>query len=303
MKHSVLISILTLVLLACVPHRINSVDKRGKRHGHWLSYYDSAQTKVWTNIAFRHGKNRGYSYYYYASGLIERKEFYKRNKRLNVWLYYPNGQLKTKGKAIQEETKEKIHFYFTGVWPLFSDSGQLMRIQHYEKGQIKKIDYISHQHNDSLKRFLEFIDRQFQETNQRLTDSINKANNPIQKKYFRQLKKEADSLIFSLVLNHILYNGYPSKKEVDEAANIPFFILSFAPVIYRHVALPIFEEAARKKDIELKSLAFFIDKLRMANQQKQLYGTQYYLEGDSIKYYPVEKPNELLERRRNMGLE
>lgn len=285
-------------------HRVNYSDKRGLRHGYWISYYDSANTQIWSKNKFRHGKNCGTSYYYFPQGgHLQRKEKYLTGKRMRVWLYYPNGQLKMKGKARQEETKEMVHFYFTGAWKIYSDSGVLLRTHYYEKGKIQKVDYHAHRHNDSLKHFLETLDRQFQEADRILTDSINRAKSPEQKRYFRQRKTEADSIVFNELIRYLLYNGYPSKKEVDDAAVIPFYILSFAPVVYRDVALPYFEEAAKKQDIELKSLAFFIDKLRIAKKEKQLYGTQFYYEGDKVKYYPVEKPEGLEERRKQMGLD
>ncbi len=300
------IVIVTCLLFSnCISKKINSLDKKGLRNGTWLSYYDSDNKLLWIKTQFKHGKSVGNHYYYSAvTGFVERRELYRwYGKTLKIWLYHPNGKLRMKGKAIQEEDEKEIHFYFKGPWKVYTDSGELTLIQHYEKGKVIKTERLTHHKNDSLKLYFELVDKRFSNADKQLTDSINMAATVGKKNYYRHLKQQADSLIFSEVLNYLIYNGYPSKKEIDEAATIPFYILSFAPLPFKEVALPYFEEAAQKQDIELKSLAFFIDKIRIAKNQKQVYGTQFYFEGNKQIFYPSENPEQLNERRKKMGLE
>ena len=176
-------------------------------------------------------------------------------------------------------------------------------IQHYKKGKVIKTERLTHHKNDSLKLYFEMVDQRFTNADKQLTDSINMSLTTEKKQYYRNLKQQVDSLTYTELLNYLIYNGYPSKKEIGEAATIPFYILSFAPLPFKEVALPYFEEAVQKQDIELKSFAFFVDKLRIAKHQKQLYGTQFYFENNKQIFYPSEDPEKLSERRKKMGLD
>lgn len=61
--------------------------------------------------------------------------------------------------------------------------------------------------------------------------------------------------------------------------------------------------AANKEEISWKSLAFFIDKVKVAKGEKQVYGTQYYLRKDEYITYPIEDMEHLNARRAGVGLE
>lgn len=303
-KQSWLLALILVFFCSCISKKVNHLDSKGQRHGVWVSYYDTENKLLWSKTKFRHGKPVGDHYYYFAqSGMVDRHEKYGRGSRLKVWLYHSNGKLRMHGKARQVEDEKQIHFYFEGRWKVYDENGELIRIQQYKEGKIEKTERIKYKKDDSLKLYLEMLDKRFQEADKVLTDSINLSVGDERKNYYRKLKKQVDSLTFAEALNFIVYTGYPSKQEVGEAAVIPFYLLSFAPVNIREAALPIFEQAAEKGDVSYKSLAFFIDKLRIAKQQKQLYGTQFRIEDGKSIYYPSEDPEHLNERRLKVGLE
>ena len=100
--------------------------------------------------------------------------------------------------------------------------------------------------------------------------------------------------------------GYPTQAIAGDASGIPFYILGFASIQLKEKYLDALKAAANKGEISWKSLAFFIDKLKMAKGEKQIYGTQYYLSknsADDYILYPVEDEAHLNERREKAGFE
>jgi hypothetical protein len=295
---------LAILFGSCLNKKINSFDRKGERHGVWKTYFDTENQLLWTKTKFRHGKPVGHHYYYFAqTGLVERHEKYVRANKLKIWLNYPSGQLHMIGLARQEEDEKQIHFFFEGPWKVFNEKRQLIRIQHYKSGKIERVERKIYQKEDSLKVYLEVLEERFKKANANLTDSINISQNAEKKDYFKKLRSQVDSLLFTETLNFIIYSGYPSAKEVGDASAIPFYILSFAPLPFKDAALPFFEQAVDAGDISSKSFAFFVDKLRIAKNQKQVYGTQYYMKDNQQFFYPTEDTENLSERRKKVGLE
>ncbi|MCP2821139.1 hypothetical protein NK918_24605, partial [Salmonella enterica subsp. enterica serovar Typhimurium] len=80
----------------------------------------------------------------------------------------------------------------------------------------------------------------------------------------------ADSLSFAAIDRLLDIYGYPSKAVAGEVTAVPFFILGFAPIALKEKHLPKLLMAATRDDISMASLAYFIDKLRIAKGEKQL---------------------------------
>ncbi len=58
------------------------------------------------------------------------------------------------------------------------------------------------------------------------------------------------------------------------------------------------------KDIEKAHIAFMVDKMRVLQNLPQLYGTQYRVNQDNVpEYIPIENPEALEERRKELGME
>jgi hypothetical protein len=74
--------------------------------------------------------------------------------------------------------------------------------------------------------------------------------------------------------------------------------------------LPVFEQAAKGKEIKWKNVVYMIDRVRLEKGQKQLYGTQIQPLKDSVTGYltdkamiaPIEDEANLNEHRAKVGL-
>ncbi len=286
--------------------RINRLNKHGERIGKWIVYMDDAKKIKSFEGKFRNGITRGKCYYYTNDGVLERREI-NRFKKMKTNFYYPNGKVKLKGNARIENLTDKVHYYFYGKWQLFNDSGILVKNQYYEKGELVKTEYLdkNNKTNDSLIEVLNSIDKEFTLHNTILTDSINAhlKDKELRVKLQRELQY-LDSISFSKITHIIDVFDYPSKAIAGESNSIPFYILSFAPVTIKEKYLNQLILAADRDDISWKSLAYFIDKLKVAKGEKQIYGTQgSYDKEFNYTMFPVIEPEKLNERRARVGLE
>lgn len=283
----------------------NRLDKKGRKTGHWINYADSAKTIKLFEGRFRKDKPKGKSYFYTNSGVLDRTEK-NRFRKLKTTFYYPNGLVRLSGNARLENLPDRIHYYYYGQWKAYDDSGKLVKYYYYRKGELTKTIYLDQTRkiNDSLIEALTGIDREFTAHNTHLTDSINAhLKNPAKYRAFKQELALKDSMSFTRIDRILDVYGYPGKAIAGDASPIPFYILGFAPVPLKEKHLGKLLMAATRDDISMKSLAFFIDKLRLAKGEKQLYGTQYYLKKEEHILYPVEDEAHLKERRASMGLE
>ncbi len=284
---------------------LNRLDQQGRKTGRWITYADSAKTIKLFEGRFRKDKPKGKSYFYTNSGVLDRIEK-NRFRKLKTTFYYPNGLVRLRGNARLENLPDRVHYYYYGQWKAYDDSGKLVKYYYYRKGELTKTVYLDQTRkiNDSLIEALTGIDREFTAHNTGLTDSINAhLKNPAKYRAFKQELALKDSLSFARIDRLLDVYGYPGKAIAGDAAPIPFYILGFAPLPLKEKHLGKLLMAATRDDISMKSLAFFIDKLRLAKGEKQLYGTQYYLKKDTYILYPVEDETHLKERRASMGLE
>ncbi len=297
---------ISLLLPAIVfAQHLNHLDKQGRKTGRWINYADSAKTIKLFEGRFRKDKPRGTAYFYTNEGVLDRIEK-NRFRKLKTTFYYPNGLVRMSGNARLENLPDRIHYYYYGQWKAYSDSGKLVKYYYYRKGELTKTVYIDpNRHiNDSLIEALSAIDREFTAHNKSLTDSLNmNLRNPEKYRVFKKELALKDSLSFAGIDQILDIYGYPGKTIAGDASPIPFYILGFAPLQLKEKHLGKLLMAATRDDISMKSLAFFIDKLRLAKGEKQLYGTQYYLKKDTYILYPVEDEAHLKERRASMGLE
>lgn len=286
--------------------KLNRLNKQGHRTGKWITYIDDAKKIKSFEGKFRNGITKGKCYFYTNNGVLERREI-NRFKKMKTTFYYPNGKVKLKGNARIENTLEEIHYYFYGKWTTYNDSGALVKYQYYENGKLIKTEYLDKniKINDSLIEALNVIDKEFALHNTVLTDSINaNLKNQSKKHIFENQLDNLDSISFDRIGHVIDVFGYPSKEIVGESNSIPFYILSFAPFTVKEKYLNQLILAADRDFISWKSLAYFIDKLKIAKGEKQVYGTQGEYDKD-YKYtmFPVIDPENLDARRAKVGLE
>jgi hypothetical protein len=286
--------------------KLNRLNKHGERTGKWIVYIDDAKKIKSFEGKFRNGITRGKCYFYTNDGVLDRREI-NRFKKMKTTFYYPNGKVKLKGNARIENLPDKVHYYFYGKWQSFNDSGVLLKNQFYEKGKLLKTEYldITIKTNDSLIEVLNLIDKEFAQHNNSLTDSINaNLKNSLKKQLFEKQLYFLDSLSFDKITHIIDVFGYPTRAIAGESNNIPFYILSFAPYTIKEKYLNQLILAADRDDISWKSLAYFIDKLKVAKGEKQVYGTQGNYDKDyHFILYPCIDPDNLNARRAKVGLE
>lgn len=304
---SYIFSILFLIIsYNSFSQKLNRLNKHGERTGKWIVYIDDAKKIKSFEGKFKNGITRGKCYFYTNDGVLDRREI-NRFKKMKTTFYYPNGKIKLKGNARIENLPDKVHYYFYGKWQSFNDSGVLVKNQYYEKGKLIKTEYLDKniKTNDSLIEVLNVIDKEFANHNKTLTDSINaNLKNPYKKQLFEKQLQNLDSLSFNKIAHIIDVFGYPSRAIVGESNSIPFYILSFAPVDIKEKYVNQLILAADKDDISWKSLAYFIDKLKVAKGEKQVYGTQGNYDKDyHFILYPCIDPDNLSARRAKVGLE
>lgn len=286
--------------------KLNRLNKHGERTGKWIVYIDDAKKIKSFEGKFRNGITRGKCYFYTNDGVLDRREI-NRFKKMKTTFYYPNGKVKLKGNARIENLPDKVHYYFYGKWQSFNDSGVLVKNQFYEKGKLLKTEYLDKtiKTNDSLIEVLNRIDKEFAQHNNSLTDSINaNLKNSLKKQLFEKQLYFLDSLSFDKITHIIDVFGYPTRAIAGESNNIPFYILSFARYTIKEKYLSQLILAADRDDISWKSLAYFIDKLKVAKAEKQVYGTQGNYDKDyHFILYPCIDPDNLNARRAKVGLE
>lgn len=286
--------------------KLNRLNKHGERTGKWIVYIDDAKKIKSFEGKFRNGITRGKCYFYTNDGVLDRREI-NRFKKMKTTFYYPNGKVKLKGNARIENLPDKVHYYFYGKWQSFNDSGVLVKNQFYEKGKLLTTEYLDRtiKTNDSLIEVLNLIDKEFAQHNNSLTDSINaNLKNSLKKQLFEKQLYFLDSLSFDKITHIIDVFGYPTRAIAGESNNIPFYILSFAPYTIKEKYLNQLILAADRDDISWKSLAYFIDKLKVAKGEKQVYGTQGNYDKDyHFILYPCIDPDNLNARRAKVGLE
>lgn len=302
--HYSLIVVIQLVAGTFFSQKINRLNKHGERQGMWITYSDKEKNSISIKGRYRNGRQVGTFYFYDPDGHLERIEK-NRFKKLFTTTYYSDGNIRSKGKAKIQISPEKIHYFFYGKWKYYDTNGMAEKFVYYEKGKIIKTVYIDKNNNtnDSLMYALNAIDRYFNQTNTELLDSISYSAFNIPKR--ERLQNElfmSDTLSFNVIQTILKTYGYPKQKQVHESAVIPFYIISFAPSGIREHYLDLFKTAAKNGDIDWKSLTFYIDKLCLALGKKQVYGTQYYYKGKEQVYYPIEDPDNLHVRLKEIGL-
>jgi hypothetical protein len=237
---------------------------------------------------------------------LDRREI-NRFKKMKTTFYYPNGKVKLKGNARLENLPDRIHYYFYGKWKSYNENEILVKNQYYKDGKLVKTEYLdkNNKTNDSLIEALNVIDKEFASHNLVLVDSIkSNRNNQMRKDFFESQLHYQDSLSFLQISKIIDIYDYPSKEMAGESSSIPFYILSFAPISIKEKYVNQFILAADRSYISWKSLAFFIDKIKVAKGEKQVYGTQgNYDKEFNYTMYPVIDPENLNKRRVGVGLE
>lgn len=306
MKFIIYIVFLFLLIQIVSAQSLNRLNKYGKRTGKWVTYIDDAKKLKSFEGEFKNGVSTGKCYFYSNDGVLDRREI-NSFKKMKTTFYYPNGKIKLKGNARLENLPDRVHYYFYGKWKAYNDNGLPVKYYYYEGGKLLKTVYLdkNNKTNDSLIEALNIIDKEFTSHNVNYTDSINtNKNNPSKCAQFKNELRYQDSVSFNEIGKIIINYGYPSKLIAGDACEIPFYILGFAPLSVKENQLNELILAADRGIISWKSLAFFIDKIKISKKEKQIYGTQVYFDKNHKEFlYPIEDEENLNKRRIHVGLE
>ncbi len=277
------LTVLAIIIFStsCDTLKINQY-KNHQQNGCWVYYTDNSKTKILSKGKFKNGTQVGKWIYNTTDGEKDRIEIY-RGEKIKIKHYHPNGQLALAGKANIVLEEKGLHFYYYGRWKHYLPNGKLQKISFYEKGKSIKENFI---YNTGSKEF----------------DLLAAKLKQIEKDYSQN---KNDTTVFKRIDNIIAKYGYPAKQQVGKDNDIIFFIISSANWKIKEKYFEVFKEASLKNDISLKDMAYFEDKLLIAKEGYQLYGTQshYNEKTKQTVYYPVKDLVNMNERRLKMGLE
>ncbi len=300
--------ILFFISLCCFSQKINRF-KNKERQGKWIIYSDSAQTHIDNVGRYRKGTPKGIWKYYDENGKLIKKEKY-RFKKIYTTFYHPNGKVRKQGKAKIVQEEKLLHFYFYGDWFVYDSLGTLISKEVYKSGiKISEVNYktVSEKNiNDSLDIALKEIDGQLRI----YFDTIQIAEKTFGKNSIQyQRAALLNSLHTSKLLNDldglILRYGYPGKTLVGKDYTIAFSIISSANTAYKEKHLNLIIDATNKGELDWTDVAYFVDKIKVAKKEKQVYCTQYKYDEKQNKlfFYPVEEIKNLNLRRKKAGLD
>lgn len=99
-------------------------------------------------------------------------------------------------------------------------------------------------------------------------------------------------------------NGWPTFTLVGpKAANNAWLIAQHGGKEFLHETLPMMKEALDKGEMVGSNYALSLDRTRIQDGQKQVYGSQFDTKGDKCEPLPIEDPEHVDERRKAVGME
>lgn len=103
----------------------------------------------------------------------------------------------------------------------------------------------------------------------------------------------------------IAQKGWPGRTLVGaRAAHAAWLLVQHADQDrdFQRRCLRLLEEAVKKNEAEGKDLAYLTDRVLVADQKPQRYGTQFHRENGQLVPQPIEDPDHVDDRRRQVGL-
>ncbi|MGZ4056112.1 MAG: DUF6624 domain-containing protein [Bacteroidia bacterium] len=309
-KPIILSKIILLLLAFFIPllsysQKINRM-KHMERQGKWIIYRDSTK-QIYQTGRYKNGDPKGLWKFYDEAGNLSKTELY-RSKKIKFKFYYPNGTIKKRGKAKTVLEEKNLHFYYYGTWYNYDSTGVLTKKQVYDYGsKILETSYVINKTkiNSSLVIFLNELNNKIY----KYIDSIHiaeasfgKASMQYQRAF--SLNNLYSSKLLSDLDSVIAIYGYPGKTLVGDDYAIAFSIISSASLDYKEKYYDLIIDAANAAELEWQDVAYFVDKVKVAKKEKQVYGTRFKLDDISNKtyYYPIEDMEHLNERRKKVGL-
>ncbi|MCD8739973.1 energy transducer TonB [Mucilaginibacter roseus] len=118
-----------------------------------------------------------------------------------------------------------------------------------------------------------------------------------------RLQGKADIENTSRITAIIDQYGYPGKSLVGKQnASLAFMVIQHSDAETQRKYLPVMTKAANRGELAWRSLALLIDRVKTGQNEKQVYGTQLWQMGNSVKLYPIADEAGVNIRRKKIGL-
>ena len=120
-----------------------------------------------------------------------------------------------------------------------------------------------------------------------------------------KLQNRVDSLNTLRITKLIDERGYPGKSMVGGAqSSTAFLVIQHADLEVQEKYLDIITAAADAQEVPWSSVALLIDRIKMRNGEKQIYGSQLSLDQATGDYFfsPIENPHQIDSIRGTVGL-
>ena len=115
----------------------------------------------------------------------------------------------------------------------------------------------------------------------------------------------ADSLNYLRVAQLLDTHGWLGADSIgDDGNTVLFLVIQHSDLAAQLKYLPLMREAVQQHRAQARSLALLEDRVAMRQGKKQIYGSQIMRDPNNGKYYlyPIEKPEQIDERRKSVGL-
>lgn len=146
------------------------------------------------------------------------------------------------------------------------------------------------------------IDALWSEAGERMGEKDLRARSGVSADEWRRLDAENEAELAALLADH----GWPQPCAITRkgATGLFYVVQHHSDPQFRQEALPVLEAFANEGRIRHSELALLIDRVLTHQDLPQLYGTQYRCDRSMGRWVPmpVEEPETLAERRREMGL-
>lgn len=120
-----------------------------------------------------------------------------------------------------------------------------------------------------------------------------------------KLQSHADSINTAKISEVIDNYGYPGKSLVGPGqASTAFLVIQHAPLEVQEKYYDIIIKAADEGEVSWRSVALLVDRVKMRNGQKQIYGSQVNQDHETGEYYffEIENPHQIDSIRATVGL-
>ena len=119
------------------------------------------------------------------------------------------------------------------------------------------------------------------------------------------LQNHEDSLNQLRIVEIFKEYGYPGRSLVGPGmASTAFMVIQHAPQELQEEYMPIITAAADAEEVSWRSVALLIDRVRLGQGKKQIYGSQLYTDFETGKtlFSPMENPHQIDSIRATVGL-